>query len=235
MIMKTKILFTILIISTTLCSAQITNNRLMKCKDIAKKMQIFFSNTLQENYGFLPDSVLYSMFFESFYESAGGYVLSINRKKMKEINGELFTDSIYYYFFPKIVYVSTSDSVSILVKIYAEKGDSNICVVCRRDQWGKSIGDNAFNARYNLTGFVEKNIFENNSNSEVLRQIEAMRKYKGYDQNMFDLIDAINQKPAEIQIPEVKNYVAVVFWKYLCYCSNWDLINRTKKGKYDLY
>lgn len=227
---KITILAGILFLISTLCTAQkqdAQNSRL------SAKMEKFFIQTLTDNYGFNKDEILLRIFFENFYRNDGEYFLEINRKKIAALNEELFQDSAFFYFYVEKIFVSTQDSVAILQNKLSETGKSYFLVDYTQPAYRGTIADPKYSVALNER-FLKNQVFVENHQSQILTQIEKLWKAKGKEQNMFDFIELALAKPEELTKPELKVFSTVVFWKYLCYCTNYDLNLRTKKGKYEI-
>jgi len=225
------ILFIACILFSNFCNAE-TNE--MQNDKLARKMERFFVQTLIDNYGYNKDEILYRIFFENFYRNDGEYFLSVNRKKIANLNEELFQDSAYYYFYVETYYVSSPDSISFLQNKLEENGHTNVAVSLRLDKYRGTVADSKYNIRLNENGFLKYNIFNESTNSEILKNIQQLWEAKGKEQNMFEFIELALAKPDELTNPEVKAFLTLVFWKYMCYCTNYDLNGRIKKGKYEI-
>ncbi len=203
--------------------------------ELVEKMRTCFEKTLINNYGNHSMPELYNMFFESFYQNNGDYILETDREEIKEINKNLFLDSFYFQFYPKVVNVSSRDSILIIRNKCKEKGDSILMISYNKNENLRTHGRRKFNTYYSWGGYVEKKLLNVNSGSEVLLEIDTLRQYLGNEQNMFELVDLIKEHPEEIHIEELKDFVVIIFWKYMCYCSNYDMVERKKVGKYDKF
>ncbi len=227
---RIRILTSIFFLISTLCTAQkydVQNARLLN------KMEKFFIQTLTDNYGFNKDDILLRIFFENFYRNDGEYFLEINRKKIASLNEELFQDSAFFYFYVEKIFVSTRDSVALLHDKLNESGKSDFLVDFKQPAYRGTIADPKYSVALNEK-FLRSQVFVEGHQSQILAQIEKLWDAKGKEQNMFDFIELALTKPEELTKPELKTLSTLVFWKYLCYCTNYDLNRRTKKGKYEI-
>lgn len=226
------ILLVTLFLSTGFCNAQTEDSGNNK---LARKMEKFFVQTLIDNYGYNRDEILYRIFFENFYRNDGEYYLLVNRKKMAELNKELFQDSAFYYFYDETYFVSTADSVPIVQKKLEEIGKKNVRVSLNQDQYRGTVADSKYKVQLNENGYLKYGIFDENKNSDILKNIQQLWDAKGKQQNMFELVELGLAKPEELKQDEVRTFAALVFWQYLCNITNYDLNSRTKKSKYEIY
>lgn len=201
-------------------------------EEIVIKMQKYFEHTLQENYGNCPDTTLYRMFFEN-YNDNDDYILHTNREKIKEINTELFQDSIYSFFYDNIYVVSTYDSIKIMREQLASELKYGR-VISQRDANGTTKFRFKYETYCNQYEYLEKRIFINSGSSKIIKGA-ATYSVAQYQQNMKILAGIILEFPEELKLAIVKEYIAVVYWNYICQCSNYNLHQRKKIGKYDLY
>lgn len=230
--MKRKIilLVSMFLVISSFCTAQ---NYEVQNRKLSQKMEKFFFQTLMDNYGFNKDDILLRIFFENFYRNDGEYFLEINRKKIAAIIEELFQDSAFFHFYIENYYVSTPDSIDILRNKLKEMGKSEFSVSHRQYKYKGTVADSKYNVSLN-DKFLMQEVFVEGHQSEILSHIEKMWEVKGKEQNMFEFIELALAKPEELTKSQLKAYAAVVFWKYLCYCTNYDLNKRMKKGKYEI-
>ena len=197
---------------------------------LVEQMQLFLTNTLKQNYGEHSTQRLFQMFLESYRENRD-YVLSIDRKEFSKLNNQILNDSVYSKLYCEVKFVSSVDSLLIVRNLHTNEGNKQTVV----NYSTKGEGVSKFNTYCNLQ-YLKNRIFTNTSESRIIDIIGNFSELSsGSKQNMPFLTNVASKFPKELDLPVVQEYITVVFWNYLCQCSNYDLHKRKKTGKYDLY
>jgi hypothetical protein len=182
------------------------------CKDdhflIASKMKKFFIQTLRETYGENTDKELYRLFLSDYNTGKKGDVaLRINVNGLIEINKELFTDSVYFYYYPKLLFF---DSDEELLRENENKWQSvrnSVCFVGKKD---RTI------SKYGI--YLNRGYFKTIVDNTQIKAIDDLYDYYssvGF-MSYFMFADIVLYNISDIENEMLKELTAVVFWKYLC-------------------
>ncbi|TKG87191.1 hypothetical protein EYV94_28455 [Puteibacter caeruleilacunae] len=228
--MKRKILLSTIVLM--LCVIVAKSNSISSREKILNQMEQFFIETLKQNYGNHAETDLYKMFFENYIHN-DNYLLNVDRKKIKDINDELFSnDTIYYYFYNKVTFVSVRDSVSLVTNALKVNPNCEQRVVyCENYHRKKCIGT-FYNTFCNHDGFLKDEVLNKSDNYAIFNIIRGIDKTLD-SQGMIYMAPRLLEHENELSIPVVKKYITVVYWNYLCRCANYDLHHRMKIGKYN--
>jgi hypothetical protein len=205
---------------------------------VLEKMGKFFDETIRENFPAETDTLSYKAFFRCIFLNADyeyQYILPIDRKKLAEINAELFKDEIYYFFYARYLTIPVKDSSSDVYEINAIRMDypdsiptikNYVATNFRRPEfmwWWYSFPRNPYSGGY-LQQLINRHP-ENPVVCEVDTVLQAMGGvYSDFNAILF--ISNVLYQLHEISDPVVKQLAAVVFWRYICFCGGVDLINR---------
>ncbi|MDR2424847.1 MAG: hypothetical protein LBD59_09020 [Prevotellaceae bacterium] len=170
-------------------------------QSVLKKMGAFFDKTVKENFPAKNDTLSYKAFLHCLLIDCGiheaQYILQVDRKKLAKINAELFTDENYGFFYNKQ---------------YEKKKD----IPC----WYYY-----YHCPYNSEGYFPR-VCKQHANNPLFQEIDSAMKYMHSFSCIIFMSVLMNLHLQEIRNPEVQQFVAFVFWRYLCFCGGVDLISR---------
>lgn len=192
---------------------------------LINEMSEMMTAILGENYG--EDSSVkerYLRFFKDFDSGLAGVILRINKHSLKEINDCLFRDSVYYSIYCKVLSYDLGEPRPVFpldsAKYYA---------VVRRP---KIRSDSRF--FYPITWIANHSelakVYLPDHLFNILNDYPAYGSLD-YCGNVYFLVTVLQNHPEELELPSVRKYVALKFWPYLCYCSNYDFYERKYRSK----
>lgn len=182
------------------------------CKDdqflIAPKMKEFFTQTLRETYGEYPEKELYRLFLCDYNTCKKGDVaLTINANGLKEINKELFIDSVYFYYYPKLLFFESDEDLLRENERKWQSVRNSICFVGKKD---RTI------SKYGI--YLNREYFKTIVDNTQIKAISDLYDYYssvGF-MSYFMFADIVLYNISDIEYNMLKELTAVVFWKYLC-------------------
>jgi hypothetical protein len=197
---------------------------------VLEKMGEFFDKTIRENFPAKTDSSSYKAFFYCIFNKAGyesQNILQIDRKRLAEINAELFKEENYYFFYARYFTIQANDTLEMLpnsdhldsiptMRVYV----SDI----RRMEgmwWWYIFPYNPFPG-----GYMQQVVKLHSDNPVIYRAGDDMRASGGFSITL--LGGNIQNNFQEISNPIVKQLAAVVFWRYICFCGGVDMVNRKR-------
>jgi hypothetical protein len=192
----------------------------------------FFDKTIRDNFPKETDTTSYKVFFNCLFTGndlpESQYILQIDRKKLEEINAELFKDKNYYFFYVRYLLILVKNSHEVSMEQY----DNNSIPTIRKyiknpertDTWWW------YDSPVNFEGYIQR-LIEQHEENPLIRDAAIDMKLSGsYGISLFAL-NVLGRNLREISNPVVKQLGAVLFWRYICFCGGIDLIRR--KGFYD--
>jgi hypothetical protein len=202
-------------------------------KLVLEKMGEFFDKTIRANFPAETDTMSYKAFFhcifikDTFPESQ--YILQVDRKRLTEINAELFKDENYYFFYSRYSLISVKSSKS---DNYYYDNDSIPTFIRYLDdiyRWRNAMGWWYYVPK-NHNGYFRR-IMEQYADNPSIRNINAYMEatmdidISIYMGSRFDI--------REMNTPLMKQFAAVMFWRYICFCGGVNFVER--KGLCDEY
>ena len=183
--------------------------------DLEHKMMNFFCQTLKQNYGKADGEAVLAI-VEGLRYYKNNYIIDVNKKKLKKINDELFASALTGYFFDR-------DSSNVKTIIWnKENYDPYQPFICERYLM-KPDGETYYQKELQASAhpFLKK----------VCRDYEfagneGIPIYLGYIMTDHRGCMADFEKDEDIRM-----FMTLIFWRYLCYCANIDF--RTGDDKTD--
>lgn len=184
-------------------------------RQVLRAMGEFFDQTIRENFPAITDTLSYKCFYECIIKTSSKvpFIVQVNRDQLEKINQILFKDENYYFF-----YALRLEDV----------GSGN------KDSYRDSVPT----VRYNTSN----NYHSTTLPVPQLNKDGYIREYKGKNSSIIQAKDImmvagdisiilftaniLNTNLRTASDPEVKEFSAVLFWRYLCYCGGIDLENR---------
>jgi hypothetical protein len=191
---------------------------------VVEKMGDFFDKTIRENFPGKTDTSSYKDFFhcifinDTFPESQ--YILQIDRKKLAEINVDLFKDENYYFFYAKYLLIPA------VMKDYMEIEHDSVPTETRYiDNFSRRTNMMGWwnHIPHNHNGYFQRVMAKHIENPSI-RNIDTYVKVSGsmdisiFMYHKFDVREMSN--------PVIKQLAAVLFWRYICFCGGVDMVRR---------
>ena len=183
--------------------------------DLEHKMMKFFCQTLKQNYGKADGEAVLAI-VEGLRYYKNNYIIDVNKKKMKKINDELFASALTGFFFER-------DSSTVDTIIWnKENYDPYQPFICERYLM-KPDKETYYQKELQASEhpFLKKVCHE-----YKLVGSEGIPIYFGYMMtNHLNCMDDFEKDE------DIRMFMTLVFWRYLCYCANIDF--RTGDDKTD--
>jgi hypothetical protein len=197
-------------------------------QSVLEKMSDFFDKTIRENFPAKADTSSYKAFFHCMLidqaQFQSMYILQIDRKKLAEINADLFKDENYYFFYTRyLVYQDNGLSDSIRYRIYHDSVPTERAYtpdISRHDNtwWWYSL-------HLNRDGYIRQ-VVERNIENPLIREVDYVMRASGDFGFLPFMTSALNINLREMSDPVVKQLAAVALWRHVCFCGGVDLARR---------
>ncbi len=176
---------------------------------IASKMKALFTQILKDTYGEYSENELYKLFLTDYTKDRKGEVeLTINVESLNEINDELFSDSVYYYFYPRLLFLDSYEDLYYSDVNKSQIINNSIYFFGKKDHTTSKFGIYLSNRYLN-------EIVIRNPNIKALNDIYNYSSAMGIV-SYFMIADIVLTNFTDIENEVLKELTAVVFWKYLC-------------------
>jgi len=176
---------------------------------VALRMKSFFTQTLIATYGKQPESQLYHQFLVDFKDKKGEVLLTVNTDSLETINQLLFSDSIYDYYYPGLLFFNSYDDFKKSEENNKEIGQNSIIFFNKKDQTTTKYG-----VYLNKNSYF-KYMVDRNAHIKAIREINAYYSLSGI-LSYFMFTDMMLNDINVLENEEMKELTVVVFWKYLC-------------------
>lgn len=212
----------IIFITTTFCSCLNANSAIND--NLVSKMYDYFTSTLQKEYGIDSEAELYKKFLSDFLNGRT-YLSDLDTMQLNSICNELFKRDInhYYLFYPELIIINEDYNSSKVHDFFVEKYPNTPIIIIQIKESNNS------------KGYKDSHItFINNSDGSFLNSLstsdyfsikainETINQFK--ELNTLDVANLyVNGKGlGDLEIKEVRQVIAMIYWKYLCSKSNID-------------
>jgi len=185
---------------------------------VLNKMGEFFDETIRENFPAEIDTVSYINFTVCLYQTVAEgfyFVLDIDRDKLKEINKMLFKDHNYYFFYNRVI-----DMWPVDPRGYEYPVDS---VPTSREFGSFRASERFKRKKYTIPPSLNRNGYISVPEDDPVVKYVKEDFFKAGDLSpsgyySYGLLHELSQP--------VKEYLAVVYWKYLCLLGGVDMEER---------
>jgi hypothetical protein len=193
---------------------------------VLEKMGDFFEKTIRENFPTKTDTSSYRAFFKCIVHNGGvtdiPYVMQVDRKRLAEINNDLFNDEIYYFFYARYLRIQMKNrNDSAMYQHYNDTIPTErfYTTDIRREikTWYPLL--------HNRDGYLQRIVEQNIENPLIRDMNEVMEFTHNYDIVQF-MGNVLNKNLREMSNPVVKQLAAMLFWRYFCFCGGIDLESR---------
>ena len=140
---------------------------------VALKMKSFFTQTLTVTYGAHPESQLYGQFLADYKDKKGEVLLTVNTDSLETINHLLFSDSIYDYYYPGLLFFNSYDDFKKSEENNKEIGQNSIIFINKKDQTTTKYG-----VCLNKSSYF-KYMVDRNSHIKAVREINVYYFFSG--------------------------------------------------------
>lgn len=167
---------------------------------IENEMKNFMINTLRNNFGNKPDVELVASFFSEYLKNNGKVELKIDKHKLDSINKYLFQDSVYFKYYPMLVYASSEQEFENEVNAHSPP---KIIFQGKRNKPLTKMGI------YINSAYIAK---ERSGNDAV----DKIFEYRSYTGIVSYFIVAESFLKCRTCIDDSLEFIAILFWKYFC-------------------
>ena len=170
--------------------------------DLKQKMMKFFCQTLKHNYGKADGKAVLAI-VDGLRYYKDHYIIDVNKKELKKINDELFASALTDYFFDR------DTSKTKVIRKDLEKYDPYQPLICEE-----------YLIRPDKETYFQKELQA--SEHPFLKKVcheykESIPVYFGYMMtNHLGCMDDFEKDE------DIRMFMTLVFWRYLCYCANID-------------
>jgi hypothetical protein len=233
--MRVVVIYTLIFIQACTVIAQQTladySNFTPERQSIVENMGDFFDKTIRENFPAETDTASYHTFFNCFFVGnvppESQYILHIDRKKLAEINAELFKDKNYYFFYIRYLLIPVKNSPEVPPEGTLEEYNNDSIPIIRK-YVNNPEQTNIWWWYYtplNFKGYISR-LVEQHEENPLIRDVgNDMKLVRSYGVSLF-VLNALGRNLREISNPVVKQLGAVIFWRYICFCGGIDLVRR---------
>ena len=184
---------------------------------VLSKMGKFFDETIRKNFPAEKDTLSYINFTVCLWQTvADGFplVLNIDKTKLKEINQILFKDHNYYFFYTRVIDMWPTDP-----RGYVYPVDS----IPTSREFGSNMGK-VKRKKYKIQPNVNRNgyIKVRDEDNPVIKYVKEDFVSAGDFSMSSYYYEGIFHELSQ----QVKEYLAVIYWKYLCILAGVDLEER---------
>lgn len=179
---------------------------------IENEMKNFMINTLRNNFGNKSDVELVASFFSEYLKNNGKVELKIDGHKLDSINKYLFQDSVFFKYYPLLVFVPQDQEFENELdnhfppKIIFE-GDRN-----------QTLPKTGIYINFNYLTQIK----EGNGNDAVNKIFEYNR-YTGFV-SYFTVADSFLK--CSTCVDDSLEFIAVLYWKYFCDIGGYDFYKK---------
>ena len=186
-------------------------------RQVLNKMGEFFDETIRKNFPAKIDTMSYYYFHNCFWQTgAEGFhiVLDIDRAKLKEINQILFKDHNYYFFYAKYIYMGQIPDEFPFPSFV------------------DSVPTDRRYGRTNIKKYIITPVLNQNGYIKVMPDDNLLIKQVKEDIALAGVAPTptswaiVQDMWSEVSNPQVKEYLAVMYWKYICILAGIDLEER---------
>jgi len=184
---------------------------------VLSKMGEFFDDTVRKNFPAEVDTLSYLYFIRCFWQTGAEglhVILDVDRTKLKEINQMLFKDHNYYFFYARYIYMKQSRPLGYDYPIDSIPTIREFGNVVRKKYVVTDVA-------LNWNGYIK---VMSDDNPAIRRVKENFAAAGCCTLTMTSF--SIKDMGREVSQPEVKEYCAVIFWKYLCLLGGFDFEGR---------
>lgn len=175
------------------------------------EMKDYLVETLRKNYGEKSEDKLLIDFFTSYKNNKGEIHLIIDKIKLNEINKMLSEDSVYFKYYPRLIFSKTKDD------FLNAKNDSLPEIIFSPSKNDKTLTKFGVYLNFDYFSHVKKEL-----KNEAIDSIAAYYQSTG-------LISYLIVSDSFIKCEEclsklgTKEFLAILFWKYFCDLANYEL------------
>ena len=187
---------------------------------VLNKMGEFFDETIRKNFPTNVDTLSYINFQNCFWQTvAEGFplVLNVDKKKLKEINQILFKDHNFYFFYVRVIDMWPSR----LTKDYVHPVEDSIPTHWSINSRGVKRQKYLITPELNRKGYIT--VPEDDPVVKYMKENYA--KAGGLSPTNYSIEFMVRELSHELSQP-VKEYLAVIYWKYLCILAGVDMEER---------
>lgn len=169
---------------------------------IENEMKNFMINTLRNNFGNKSDVELVVSFFSEYLKNNGKVELKIDKHKLDSINKYLFQDSVYFKYYPMLVYASSDQEFE------NEVNDHSPPKIIFHGENNKPLTQMGL---YINSAYLDQ-IKERSGNDAV----DEIYEYRSYTGIVSYFIVAESFLKCRACIDDSLEFIAVLIWKYFC-------------------
>ena len=212
------ILFSVLILWCGLLYSQTTidyyNHFTPKRQQVLSQMGAFFDETIRSNFPADTDTMSYWMFYECIAHAGAFVPINVDKERLNEINEMLFDDHVYYFFYARYIYWGEWQS-----EFYEQEFLDSVPTIR-----GFSIDPLKYGniPVLNLDGYINAVPDEN----PAIRNGKEHIVLLGEVSLGIFMQETLGANLREISHQIVKEFCAVILWRYFCNIAGVDILER---------